>query len=328
MKRAWGHPTLTGALVIGCRPTVLATLLPLLWMSETWFLSAEEPTAAATGDRSGVVDVVTLDEPTLRESSGLAVSRRLQDHVWTHNDSGGQACLFAFDTSGRRTGQIRLTGRKAVDWEDMASFTDEGVPRLLVADCGDNQSNRQWIELHLMDEPDPRESTAAEKLQTLSVTYPDGPRDCEAVCVDAQRREIVLISKALLPASGVYVVSLPPRVGGQSGIASITAKRVATLPLPMVTAMDVDPVSGDIWIVSYFQAFRFPCLERDESVAQQLARLPEACELPRWRQIESVAVDAESDLWVTSEGAPTPLGRLPQHKKPAGRASLRPTSTE
>ena len=93
----------------------------------------------------------------------------------------------------------------------MASFTDRGVPRLLVADCGDNQSNRPQITLHLFDEPDPWESTAAEETQTISVTYPDGPRDCEAVGVDERRKLIVLITKSLLPACGVYMIPLPDR---------------------------------------------------------------------------------------------------------------------
>jgi hypothetical protein len=47
--------------------------------------------------------------------------------------------------------------------------------------------------------------------------------------------------------------------------------------------------------------------------------VPEPQELPRWKQIESVAVDDVNDIWVTSEGSPTPLGRLPQNKLPQRR---------
>ena len=79
--------------------------------------------------------------------------------------------------------------------------------------------------------------------------------------------------------------------------------------------MDIDQTNGDIWMVSYFQAFRFRCAQRDASMAQQLTELPEPHELPRWRQIESVAVDHARDIWVTSEGFPTPLGRLPRNHR-------------
>jgi hypothetical protein len=261
-------------------------------------------------DPSGVVDVVSLDESELRESSGLAISLLRPGHFWSHNDSGGTARLYAFDSQGRNTGQLKLNSAGMIDWEDMASFTDHGVPRLLIADCGDNESKRSSITLHLLDEPDPRDSKSRNSKQTMSIVYSDGPRDCEAVAVDAHRQQIVLISKTFLPAAGVYVVPLPTR---EETPTRAIAKRVATLPLPMVTAMDIDQSSGDIWVVSYFQGFRFRCADRDIPIARQIAALPQSHELPRWKQIESVAVDADHDVWVTSEGSPTPLGRLPQN---------------
>ena len=143
------------------------------------------------------------------------------------------------------------------------------------------------------------------------MTYPDGPHDCEAVAVDSRRRQIVLIAKTVMPLCGVYLVPLPERAEPPSDV-DVTAQRACALPMPMVTAMDIDSISGDIWIVSYFQGFRFRCSERAMPVAVQLAGLPEPHEMPRWKQIESIAVDAAGDVWVTSEGSPTPLGRLPQ----------------
>jgi len=289
-------------------------------MAKSTDLSAEDFKAK---DPSGVMDVVFLGQTRLNESSGLAVSRVRPKHFWSHNDSGGKAHIYAFDWRGRQTGQIKLKSAEVVDWEDMASFTDHGIPRLLIADCGDNQASRVSITLHLFDEPDPTQSTSPKDIQTISVIYPDGPRDCEAVAVDEQRHQIVLISKSALPACGVYLVPLPQRVT-KSTQATVTAKRIGTLPLPMVTAMDVDPSSGDIWVVSYFQAFRFRCADREGSIARQISALPEPHELPRWKQIESVAVDAANDIWVTSEGSPAPLGRLPQNHSPSSRRSARP----
>jgi hypothetical protein len=79
----------------------------------------------------------------------------------------------------------------------------------------------------------------------------------------------------------------------------------------MVTAMDVHQESGDIWVIGYFQAFRFASASRGMPIAKQLAALPEPHELPRWKQIEAVAIDAANDVWLTSEGSPAPFGRLP-----------------
>lgn len=295
-------------MTIPYRSLAIAALVYLVVMAETPRLSAEE---SAVPDASGVVDVVLLDESELVESSGLALSRRRPKHFWSHNDSGAGACLYAFDSQGRKTGQVQLRSAESVDWEDLACFTDRGVARLLVADCGDNRAQRDSIILHLFDEPDPAESTSLEIEQTISVIYPDGPRDCEAVAVDEHRRLIVLVSKSKLPAAGIYVIPLPERVT-QATQSTVTAKRIGTLLLPMITAMDIHQPSGDIWLVSYVQAYRFASLGRDGLLARQLAQIPELHPLPRWKQIESVAVDAANDIWVTSEGLPTPLGRLPQ----------------
>src|SRR5215213_1725953 len=63
---------------------------------------------------------------TLHESSGLAVSHRQAGVLWTHNDSGDGAELFAVDVSGRALGTSRITGAENEDWEDVAVGPCEG----------------------------------------------------------------------------------------------------------------------------------------------------------------------------------------------------------
>jgi len=223
---------------------------------------------------------------------------------------GGKSIIFAFDSTGKPTGKCRLRSVGAKDWEDMCSFVDGSVPRLLVADCGDNLATRSSVSLYLLDEPDPDKKTETRNVQEISVRYPDGPRDCEAVAVDTQNRQVVLIAKSRFLAAGIYVVPLPRRQGDRAGPVSVTAQRVGTLPMPMITAMDIDPVSGDIWVVNYFQACCFSCIDRDESIRQRMSRNPTVHELPHWKQIEAVAVQHASAVWVTTEGSSPWLGRI------------------
>ncbi len=265
---------------------------------------------SAPGDDFGAAKSVLLDEPALTESSGLAASRRKPERFWSHNDSGGRSRIFAFDTTGHKTGHCDLPSIVATDWEDIASFADHGVPRLLIADCGDNAERRSSISLHLLDEPDPDGATKTKEIQTLSVAYPDGPRDCEAVAVDQRRNQIILITKGRWLPAGIYRVPLPKRGEIEKPHHTIVAKKVGTLLIPMITAMDIDPHSGDIWVANYFHAFRFPLADRDQPLAQQLSRLPRPYALPRWKQIEAIAVDRSQHVWVTSEGSPAPMGRL------------------
>src|SRR4029079_15941055 len=55
--------------------------------------------------------------PELTESSGLAVSRRNPGLLWSHNDSGSAAVLFALDTTGATRGRVRVPVNTR-DWED------------------------------------------------------------------------------------------------------------------------------------------------------------------------------------------------------------------
>ena len=274
-------------------------------------VSAEDPVTENRQrvDRPEVVDVVWLGDRSLVESSGLAVSTRQKGHYWTHNDSGDKACLYAFDCDGEPTGKVELTAITANDWEDCCSFLQEGKSRLLIADCGDNSRGRANIKLLIFDEPDPRQSAVLKKVCSITVRYPDGPRDCEAVAVDPVRKQIVLLTKSFLPQAGVYVVPLPSR--SKDGVDStVTAEKVTSLALPLVTAADIDQITGDLWVTNYFQVFCFRATKRVMPLAEQLKQLPTARDLPRWRQVEAVAVDGDQNVWVTSEGSPTPLGRL------------------
>ena len=284
--------------------------LLLLIMANSLATSASAQRLDSRDAPSSAIKAVKLDDDDVTESSGLALSNRQPMRFWTHNDSGGKSIIYAFDSTGEPTGKCRLRSVGSKDWEDMCAFLDDGVPRLLVADCGDNQARRQSISLYLLDEPDPGKDTETRNVQQISVRYPDGPRDCEAVAVDAQNRQVVLIAKSRFFSAGIYVVPLPRRRGEPTRPIAVTAQRVGTLPMPMITAMDVDPVSGDIWVVNYFQAYCFSCIDRNESIRQRLSRNPKAHELPHWKQIEAVAVQHASAVWVTTEGSPPRLGRI------------------
>jgi hypothetical protein len=140
-----------------------------------------------------------------RETSGLGASRLSPELLWTHDDSGGAPELYARDTQGHRRGTLRLAGVENKDWEDIAAFQSDGHAWLLVADVGDNDAKRESVRLHLVAEPAPAQLRADTTLTvrpaySLRIRYEDGPRDCEAVAVDAVGRQIYLLTKRDTPA--------------------------------------------------------------------------------------------------------------------------------
>ncbi len=249
---------------------------------------------------------VALQSAAINESSGLAASHRRANRFWTHNDSGGQPRVFAVDSQGRVTGVWKLPSAQAVDWEDMASFTLDGRARLIVADVGDNDAKRSEVQLYLFDEPDPDQTGVVKRVQTLRVRLPGGACDCEAVAVDPISKEIWLATKHRLPICKLLVVPL----GGADSKPVIEARHVATLFIPMVTAMDISKDSSRLVLANYFDAFVYRNTAEASAWQAVLQSKPQHYVLPSLKQIEAIAFDAELRLWVTSEGRPGYLARL------------------
>ena len=247
-----------------------------------------------------VAGAVRLNSTLLNESSGLAFSKLDPTVIWTHNDSGDTARLFAFDAgTGQATGQCTLAGVDAEDWEALA-VTAGG--QLIVADSGDNGARRESVRLHRFDEPPPgqRSRIAADQIQTLAVRYPGGAADCEAIWVDEPTASVILVTKTRLAAAAVWSV---PLAAFDAPGKTAEAIKVADLVLPMVTGGDVDPASGHVWLTTYWQAFRFS-KTAGGNLTQQMSSVPRAYPLPPWRQVEAIAVDGSSGVWVTTEGEP------------------------
>jgi hypothetical protein len=272
--------------------------------------------------------VGTMPHPLLPETSGLAPSRRADDLLWAHNDSDNAPVLFALGTDGRLRGQLRPIGATNVDWEDIASFEAEGRAWLLVADVGDNASQRTNCVLYVLPEPDPAALAPGSELPVgvawrIPVRYPDGPRDCEAVAVDPREGLVYLISKRTVPAV-VYTLPLHPSPEGTAPAAAPVA-RLTQIPQPIAvqkalalptgkyraqpTGLDFSPdgtiaamlTYGDVWL------FRRPA---GQSWTDAFASEPQRLPPHGLMQAEAVCFSRDGRaLYVSSEGRTAPLLR-------------------
>ncbi len=97
---------------------------------------------------NGVVNI-----PDLIEVSGVAASRNNPGVLWTHNDAGNAAVVYALDAQGRALGTYTLPGN--TDNEDIAIGPGPvtNVSYLYVADIGDNNSDRSNIAIYQIPEP-------------------------------------------------------------------------------------------------------------------------------------------------------------------------------
>jgi hypothetical protein len=143
-----------------------------------------------------------IESRRLDESSGLAASRRYEDILWSMNDSGGEAELFALTIRGEHVGRWSIDLPKPTDWEAMDSFQWRGKNYLLVADIGDNFATRDSVSYTILEEPDARslaDGTILRPLISQHFVYPNGPKDSEAIAVNPARGEILVLSKRTKP---------------------------------------------------------------------------------------------------------------------------------
>ncbi len=278
-----------------------------------------------------------VSDPLLAEVSGLTVTRMSDERLWAINDSGGEAALYLIDAQGNYLGKVEVSGAVNNDWEELASFTWEGKPHLLIADVGDNanlqpgevRGKRPFVTLYIVEEPR-IEGNRPSLNQRVAVrwrqefVYEDGPRDCESVAVDGDNQRVLLMSKRTNPPV-LYELPLGPAHGKARGVARRLA-HVSGLPMPLDkdklpdtrygkysfqnTAFDIASDGRQAAVLTYGATWLF---ERrfDESWAEAFARDPRLVATPPLRQAEALAFTPDGgSLYVTSEGIPAPLLRL------------------
>lgn len=256
-------------------------------------------TPALEPRRTGV-----LGDDDLSESSGVAVSRRHAGVLWSINDSGHPAALFATDTLGRPLGRVRVSGAENVDWEAVAAGTcgDGAGTCLYIADTGDNRERRTWVRLYRVAEPalGGGAARATAPAAVLRLRYPGGPRDVEAMFVD-RRGAVHLVTKGWGGRAQHFRVPAAAWARGQA-----TAERLDTLPIRvgrsagrLVTDAALSPDGERVAIRTYGEVFLF----RLSPEGRMLAGPRVGCELGGLDLLgEGIDWLDESRVVLTSEG--------------------------
>jgi endonuclease/exonuclease/phosphatase family metal-dependent hydrolase len=266
--------------------------------------------------------VGTLENNDVDEASGMARSQRSPDILWVVNDDG-PSVLHAIDTTGGMLGRVKIADASNRDWEDMASFTLDGVPYLLLADIGDNDGDRKDVRFYVVEEPDPAEKKV-DYAWRVDFSYPGGPRDAEAVAVDVENDRVLVMSKRDIPAR-LYSVPLRPDSDKRQEASALAA--VGGLPQPSRRDVEYAPRTDDYYwrptgmdlsddgnraiVLTYGGVFLFD-REPGTDWAEAFQGVPTVVSRTRNRQAEAIAFSAAGNaVFITIEQRNAPLFRLP-----------------
>jgi hypothetical protein len=248
--------------------------------------------AIAAASNPGSTELFRLQDPALTESSGLVVSTRHDGLVWSHPDGGAIAEVMAVDGRGRTVATVRLRGLDPYDPEALApGLTPAGRPALFLGDIGDNRARRPDISVFRF--PEPRRLVDQAVASTWwQFTYPDGPRDAEALLVDPRDGRIWIATKDVF-GGGLYRAPRRLRTDGANQL-----ERIGDVP-GLVTDGAFLP-DGRFVLRSYTTAYLYDGPNR---ISAQIA-------LPEQEQGESLAVDGDR-LLVGSEGVRSAVHAVP-----------------
>ena len=216
--------------------------------------------------------------------------------------------LLAIDAG---TGQLlhtyNLSGAKASDWEDMeiGAGPVKGQAYLYMGDIGDNGLSRSEIQVYRVPEPvvSGTGTSTLTGVDVLRFKYPDGAHNAEALMVDPNTGDLVIIEKV---SSGNPRVYWAPAASLTNGSLT-TLQKVGTLDLSdahsnLVTGADVSADGTQIAVRTYDDILLWN-RDPNSSIWSVFTKSPVTAPDPNEQQGEAIAFHSDGRGYVTvSEG--------------------------
>ena len=281
----------------------------------------EQTVAAVVYEKPKVVGAIKSDE--IRESSGLANSPCQAEILWTHNDSGDAALIFALDKTGKRLATYKVTGAKNTDWEDLAIRRENGSGGgecfLYIGDIGNNTRSRGELTIYKVKEPkvfgsgetdsSKKNPLSTEAAEAIKFEYPNGERhDGETLIVHPAAGDIYILSKSIGSAAQVYKLAAGYDLNKTNAPEKIAEFTVPAIPNGLLTGGSIAPDGRRVVICDYFAAYEIELPKTAKNFDEIWKQKPRKIQLGQREQGEAVAYSADGkSIYATSEKKDSPL---------------------
>ena len=267
--------------------------------------------AAQECPRSKIKKIANINSDQITEASGIVVTETL---IWVHNDSGDSATLYAISPNGQPLGSAPIKGAFARDWEDMTSFQKDGERFFLIGDIGDNKERKTFTEFYVIQEPS--HLGEVNLSYSFTVEYDIGPKDAEAMFVDPQTNDLIVLTKGR--EGTAYWLRAPlPEEKSHIKMTVFHQEKVSELPpvtkrdgAILKTAADISPDGSWIITRNYLSStLWYHPAGQDMALTLQQGTCP--IPLPLQPQGETIAFAPDGkSLWTISEGKETILYKI------------------
>lgn len=196
------------------------------------------------------------------ESSGLV--RNPDGTFWTHGDGKNPSELYQFDTTGRLLRTLGFSNIQNVDWEDITR-DEEG--NIWIGDIGNNDSDREDLTLHKIDNPFNHDSEVV-FATSLKIRYPDqleipspiSNRNFDVEGIAFYKDSILLITKnRSYPNSGFAKIYIVPAISGQAEARLVDSVFTEThIQLGRITGADYNSKENLLVINSLRRIYTIP----------------------------------------------------------------------
>lgn len=262
-----------------------------------------------------------LKSDDIVESSGVAASRCQPGVMWTHNDSGDDAFIFAINEAGDDLGTWKIPNAHNFDWEDIEAYKDsKGKCFVYVGDTGDNRERQADHAIYRVAEPDVsagipksdrKNPNVTGNAEILQYTYPDFRQDAETLLVHPQTGDIYVITKRISGPAGVYQIKPVFDDGAIQRAEKIAEISVPAIPNGLLTGGDISPDGRRLVLCDYTAAYELSLPATSAGFADIWSQEPQVIDAGTRGTGEAICYSPDGNsLFTTSEGKHSTIMRI------------------